>query len=119
VPEPTQIRILDAQFDDYKITKVLSYPAFYAGENWNKVGAWSALKTFVFPSRPLTKVMDSGADMLMSPTVVMSYSSIKKLHHERVLFGTFLVDDEVSMMDACNHGSDFIIMDMLPEGRCN
>lgn len=119
VPETAHIHILESQFSDYEITKVLSYPAFYAGENWNKVGAWSALKTFVFPSRPLTTVTDAGADMLMSPTVVMSYSSIKKLHHERVLFGTFLVDDEVSMMDACHHGADLIIMDMLPKGRCN
>lgn len=119
VPESAQIHILESQFSDYEITKVLSYPAFYAGENWNKVGAWSALKTFVFPSRPLSTVTDAGADMLMSPTVVMSYSSIKKLHRERVLFGTFLVDDEVSMMDACHHGADLIIMDMLPKGRCN
>jgi glycerophosphoryl diester phosphodiesterase len=119
VPEPAHIHILESQFSDYTITKVLSYPAFFAGENWNKVGAWSALKTFVFPSRPLTTVTDAGADMLMSPTVVMSYSSIKKLHRERVLFGTFLVDDEVSMMDACHHGADLIIMDMLPKGRCN
>ena len=119
VPESAHIHILESQFSDYKITKVLSYPAFYADENWNTVGAWSALKTFVFPSRPLSTVTDAGADMLMSPTVVMSYSSIKKLHHERVLFGTFLVDDEVSMMDACHHGADLIIMDMLPKGRCN
>jgi glycerophosphoryl diester phosphodiesterase len=115
VPEPAQIHILEAQFGDYQITKVLSYPAFYAGENWNEVGAWSALKTFVFPSRPLTKVMDSGADMLMSPTVVMSYSSIKKLHHERVLFGTFLVETPKALSIAIDHGADVIITDITPE----
>lgn len=114
VPESAHIHILESQFSDYKITKVLSYPAFYAGENWNKVGAWSALKTFVFPSRPLSTVTDAGADMLMSPTVVMSYSSIKKLHHERVLFGTFLVDTPKAFSSAIDHGADIIITDISP-----
>lgn len=114
VPESAQIQILESQFSDYEITKVLSYPAFYAGENWNKVGAWSALKTFVFPSRPLSTVTDAGADMLMSPTVVMSYSSIKKLHRERVLFGTFFVDTPKAFSIAIDHGADVIITDISP-----
>jgi len=118
VPEISHLKKIKQEFSERKVTTVLSYPAFYAGEDWDKVGALSAISTAVSSEEPLNAAQKSGADMIMSPTVVMSYKSVRKLHDASVLYGTFLVSDKDSMKDACNHGADLIITDIAPGAGC-
>ena len=118
IPEPDQVEAIKSSFDGYDVTLVLSYPAFYAGENWDIVGAKAAVHTLFSDDEPMSVIEKSDADALMSPTVVMSYEAVKNLHKNSILYGTFLVDDIAAMNVACDHGADIIITDIPPGDRC-
>ncbi len=118
VPEKYQVEKIKNSLEDFNARIALSYPAFYAGDDWDYIGALAAVRTLFFAENPIAAANESGADVLVSPTVVMSYSSVDKLHQNQVLFGTFLVDDAESLKSACNHGADIIITDIPVGQRC-
>ena len=118
VPEKQHVEKIKNLLEDFNARIALSYPAFYAGDDWDYVGALAAVRTLFFAENPIASANESGADVLVSPTVVMSYSSVDKLHQKHVLYGTFLVDDAESLESACNHGADIIITDIPVGQRC-
>lgn len=118
VPEKYQVEEIKNSLEDFNARIALSYPAFYAGEDWDYIGAMAAIRTFFFAENPVDAAQESNADVLVSPTIVMSHSSVEKLHQSQVLFGTFLVDDAESLKSACNHGADIIITDIPVGQRC-
>ena len=118
VPEKHQMGKIKHSLEDFNARIALSYPAFYAGEDWDYIGAMAAIRTFFFAENPVDAAQESNADVLVSPTIVMSHSSVEKLHQSQVLFGTFLVDDAESLKSACNHGADIIITDIPVGQRC-
>jgi len=118
VPESGHVRQVLEAFEERSVTTVLSYPAFYAGEDWDKVGAVAALKALASASEPLDVSQEAGAAMVMSPAIVMPYRAIRRLHDAGVLFGTFLVTDDASLQIACDHGADLIISDIPPATGC-
>ncbi len=118
VPEKYQVEEIKNSLEDFNARIALSYPAFYAGEDWDYIGAMAAIRTFFFAENPVDAAQESNADVLIGPTIVMSHSSVEKLHQSQVLFGTFLVDDAESLKSACNHGADIIITDIPVGQRC-
>ena len=118
VPEKYQVEEIKNSLEDFNARIALSYPAFYAGEDWDYIGAMAAIRTFFFAENPVDAAQESNADVLIGPTIVMSHSSVEKLHQSQVLFGTFLVDDAESLKSACNHGADLIITDVPPGTGC-
>ena len=119
VPSADHVAAVSAEMAELNIKNVVSYPAFYAGENWDVVGFLAAVRTLFISDDPVETAMKSNADALMSPTVVMSYRAVRQLHENNILFGTFLVHDEASMQVACDHGADIIITDTPPEEGCD
>ena len=93
---------------------VLSYPAFYAGENWNRVRANAAIKTQFHRARPRELAQHASADVVMSPMSVMSTAAIEELHEHQIGFGTFLIGDQKSLQRACDHGAAVMIVDIEP-----
>ena len=118
MPEKYQVEEIKNSLEDFNARIALSYPAFYAGEDWDYIGAMAAIRTFFFAENPVDAAQESNADVLIGPTIVMSHSSVEKLHQSQVLFGTFLVDDAESLKSACNHGADIIITDIPVGQRC-
>jgi len=118
VPEKYQVEKIRDSFEDFNVRIALSYPAFYAGEDWDYIGVMAAIRTLFFAENPADAVKESNADMLVSPTIVMSHSSVDKLHKNQTLYGTFLVDDTESLKSACDHGADIIITDIPVDQRC-
>lgn len=118
VPEKHQVERIKSSLEDFNARIALSYPAFYAGEDWDYIGAMAAIRTFFFAENPVDAAQESNVDVLISPTIVMSHFSVEKLHQSQVLFGTFLVDDAESLKSACDHGADIIITDIPVKQRC-
>lgn len=118
VPEVEQLKTIKDIFGEYNAHFVISYPAFYAGENWYYIGALAIIRTLLIADKPVDIARKSSADVLMSPTIVMTHRSVDKLHEQSVLYGTFLVDDSESLNAACDHGAYIIITDISPGDRC-
>ncbi|SIS98471.1 Glycerophosphoryl diester phosphodiesterase [Thalassolituus maritimus] len=118
VPEKYQVEKIKNSLEDFNARIALSYSAFYAGDDWDYIGALAAVRTLFFAENPIAAANESGADVLVSPTIVMSHSSVENLHKSEILYGTFLVDDAESLKSACDHGADIIITDIPIKQRC-
>ncbi len=116
---PTQDSIAAyQQFDDVDFTSVLSYPPFYAGENWWIKGAKTALMSFIFPSRAVNTANNANAHGVATPIEVLNQAMRKKLHaaHKKVI--VFTPNSAKDMLRACRAQVDIIITDYPTLGGC-
>ncbi len=118
VPTAQAIRVFDEFIGQDNYQSVISYPAFYAGENWSLVGALKKVEALVSPATLAKLAKSSNADIVMSPTVVMTKSAVKKLHKKNIKYGTFLIDSEQAFKKVCAYKASLMVVDYFPEMGC-
>lgn len=118
VPSPVTLKSLRKEMRGIPFQAVISYPVFYAGENWASVGAKATVRTVLNSSLPAKLAEQAGADMVMSPTIVMTQDAVKALQNANKQFGTFLVDDQAAFNKSCAYGADLMIVDFVSKTAC-
>lgn len=98
---------------------ILSYPPFYANENWTKVGVLTLLKTAWNSNRALEHALTAKADAIASPFQVMTLKAQQKLQNIDRQVILFTLNDKQLIENACKSGVDIIITDYPNLGSCS
>ena len=100
-------------------TSVVSYPPFYAGENWTKVGLTAAAKTRMKSETPSLVGEGANADAVASPTQVMTRRAIEILRAAGRQAIVFAPKGRESLDDFCRKGAAILITDEPHLGPCD
>lgn len=88
---------------------VLSYPAFFAHENWWLKGAYHAIASFFFPSR--AQQLARNADAIATHTAILNPRMEEKLLAANKDIIVFTPNTQQEMDNACQTGAQLIITD--------
>lgn len=116
-PEPASIEAYK-RHAQIPFTAVLSYPPFYAGENWTKEGIKAAIKSRIKSKSPLKQVENSRADAVVAPASVLGERAKKKLRDAGKQLIIFTSGGRESIDDLCSSGADYIISDYPDMAPC-
>ncbi|MFK7864784.1 MAG: glycerophosphodiester phosphodiesterase [Pseudohongiellaceae bacterium] len=97
---------------------ILSYPPFYAGENWTLVGALALVKTYFNADLPIEQAQEVAANFVSSPVQILSRSAVQGLQDQQIGVILYTANDEESFEQACQLGPDFIITDYPELAPC-
>lgn len=107
------------QYAQQAFTAVLSYPPFYAGEDWVKVGIKTAVRTLARSSRPLKKAQAAAADAVASPVEVMTQKAQNKLQKRQKQTIIYTPNSRDDIQAVCRSGADVLITDYPGLGPCD
>jgi len=118
VPDKESATYFNAWRDRLEFELVLSYPPYYAGENWTLVGAVSAWQTFWRKDRPVEFALDSNADSISSLMSLLPTTAVRALQNERVGIVAFTARDYEQLHKDCLSGASIVITDVPLSGPC-
>ena len=102
--------------DEFSI--VLSYPAYYAGENWTLVGIGSALRTYWNPQRPVNEAGAARADAIASLPMLLPVKAVEHLRHAGIGVVAFTAASSDELRRHCRSGASIVITDVPLAGGC-
>ncbi len=106
------------QYATQPFTAVLSYPPFFAEENWLIKGAWAALINFLHPQKAVNTVQAANAKGVATPTAVNNRSMQIALQNDNKQVIVFTPNQPKEIQKACTSGVDIIITDFPNRGPC-
>ncbi len=93
------------------ITLLVSYPAFYAKENWTWVGIKAVIKGWLNPSGAKRYAIIAKADGIATPLVAFNSRMRKHLHQQGLHVAVFTANTTKDIQKAHDLGADLIISD--------
>lgn len=97
---------------------ILSYPPFYAGENWTLVGALALIRAYFDAEFPVEQAQKVAADFIASPIQVLNDTAIESLQNLNIGLILYTANDRKSFDQACELEPDFIISDYPELAPC-
>ncbi|GJM14434.1 MAG: hypothetical protein DHS20C12_28370 [Pseudohongiella sp.] len=97
---------------------ILSYPPFYAGENWTIAGALAMLRTYFNAELPVEEALAANTDFIASPPQVLSDRAIDALRDAEIGIILYTANDRESFDYFCGREPELIITDYPELGPC-
>jgi hypothetical protein len=97
---------------------VLSYPPYFAGENWTLVGAKSAWQTFWNHDRPVELAREANANAISSLTTLLPSGAFEALQTADISVVAFTAATATQLERDCQSGANLVITDVPLQGPC-
>lgn len=93
------------------VTLLISYPAFYAKQNWTWVGIKAVVKSWFYPSGARKNAMAAQVDGVATPLAAFNSKTKKQLKKEDLIAAVYTINSQEDMEKATSIGTDIIITD--------